>query len=244
MRGVNPTTEQGTERVAGGKRTLGGSCEWREAMQAFLDKVRTSAAIAARRLAGWVRACGRGLALVLRRGAEVLLALIVLFEEWGWRPLASLLARLGRWRPWAMVESAIADLPPYAALGVFALPTALFFPLKLLAFYFIAKGQAMLATGVFMLAKVLGTALVARIFQLTQPALMRIAWFAWSYDLFVPWKDALFARIRETWAWRYGRVVKVRVKKAAAAAWERAKPGITAMVEDMRRRARAFFGQA
>jgi len=213
-------------------------------MQSILDRLRQRAAAAGRRAMAGLRACGRGAALVLRRSAGVLLALIVLFEEWGWRPLADLLARLGRWRPWGIVESTIADLPPYAALVVFALPTALFFPLKLLALYFIAKGQAMLATGVFVLAKVLGTALVARIFQLTQPALMRIAWFAWGYDLFVPWKDALFARIRQTWAWRYGRVVKGRVKKSAAAAWARAKPGIIAVVEDMRRRARAFFGQA
>ena len=121
------------------------------------------------------------------------------------------------------MERTIADLPPHAALAVFALPTALFFPLKLLAFYLIAKGQAAVATGVFALAKVLGTALVARIFQLTRPALMRISWFAWGYNLFVPWKDALFARIRETWAWRYGRILKARVKKAAAAAWIRLK---------------------
>ena len=119
-----------------------------------------------------------------------------------------------------------------------------FFPLKLLAFYLIAKGQAVLAAIVFALAKVFGTALVARIFQLTQPALMRIAWFAWGYNLFVPWRDAVFAKIRATWAWRYGRIVKARVKKAAAAAWVRLKPGIIAIVEDVRRRARAFLGQA
>lgn len=160
---------------------------------------------------------------ILRRAVEILLALIVLFEEWGWRPLADLLARLGRWRPWAIVERGIAALPPYAALAVFALPSALFFPLKLLALYLIAKGQAVLATLVFALAKVLGTALVARIFQLTRPALMRIAWFAWGYNLFVPWKDALFARIRATWAWRTGRILKARVKKAAGAAWMRLK---------------------
>jgi hypothetical protein len=143
-----------------------------------------------------------------------------------------------------MVENAIAALPPYAALVVFGLPTALFFPLKLLAFYLIAKGQAVLAAIVFALAKVFGTALLARIFQLTQPALMRIAWFAWGYNLFVPWRDALFAKIRATWAWRYGRIVKARAKKAAAAAWARLKPGIAAIAEDIQRRVRAFLGQA
>jgi len=189
----------------------------------YLGRARRQACAWMLALAYGLRAAGRALLLALRRGLEIALALIVLFEEWGWRPLADLLARLGRWQPLAMVERAIERLPPYAALVVFALPTALFFPLKLLAFYLIAKGQAALATGVFALAKVLGTALVARIFQLTQPALMRIAWFAWGYNLFVPWKDALFARIRETWAWRYGRVLKARVKKAAGAAWLRLK---------------------
>jgi hypothetical protein len=213
-------------------------------MQEFLRRLRVRAAIAARKASPWLHASWRALAFVLRRAAEVLLALIVLFEEWGWRPLAALLARLGRWRPWAMVESAIAGLPPYAALVVFALPTALFFPLKLLAFYLIAKGQAMLAAVVFALAKIFGTALLARIFQLTQPALMRIAWFAWGYNLFVPWRDAVFVKIRATWAWRYGRIVKARAKKTAAAAWVRLKPGIVVIAEDIRRRARAFLGQA
>lgn len=213
-------------------------------MQRFLRRLRVRAAIAVRNASPWLYAAWRALAFVLRRGVEVLLALIVLFEEWGWRPLADLLARLGRWRPWAMMEGAIASLPPYAALAVFALPTALFFPLKLLALYLIAKGQAVLAAVLFALAKVFGTALLARIFQLTQPALMRIAWFAWGYNLFVPWRDALFAKIRATWAWRYGRIVKARAKKAAVAAWARAKPGIIAIVDDIRRRARAFLGQA
>ena len=88
-----------------------------------------------------------------------------------------------------------------------------------------------------------GTALLARVFQLTQPALMRIAWFAWGYNLFVPWRDAVFAKVRATWAWRYGRIVKARAKKAAAAACARLKPGIAAIAEDIQRRVRAFLGQ-
>ena len=60
---------------------------------------------------------------ILRSILQMLLALIIVFEEWGWQPLADLLGRLARWRPWAAVETAIARLPPYAALIVFALPT-------------------------------------------------------------------------------------------------------------------------
>jgi hypothetical protein len=196
------------------------------------------------RILDLLMACGRAALLVLRRAIGLLLALIVLFEEWGWRPLAAALAKLARWRLWARAEALVADLPPYLALCVFALPTALLFPLKLLALFLIAKGQAVAAALLFAAAKVVGTALVARIFQLTQPALMRIPWFAWAYARFMPWKEAVFAAIRQTWAWRYGRVLKARVKKVAEPVWRDAKARLAAIMGDIRQRARAWFGQA
>ena len=42
---------------------------------------------------------------------------------------------------------------------------------------------------------------------------MRIGWFKWLYNRVMPWKEALFASIRASWAWRYGRIVKARIKK-------------------------------
>ncbi len=94
--------------------------------------------LAAARLA--LRWTGAALAAVwraarpaLRWTLQVLLALLLLLEEWGWRPLADLLGRLARWRPWARLETAIARLPPYAALVAFVLPSALLLPLKFLA---------------------------------------------------------------------------------------------------------------
>ncbi len=161
---------------------------------------------------------------VLRQMLEFLLALIIVFEEWGWQPLADLLGRLARWRPWAVVESVIIRLPPYAALIVFVLPTALLLPLKLLAVLLVAKGQLFLAGLLFVAAKVVATALVARLFMLTQPALMQIGWFARSYDTVTPWKEALVERVHASWAWRIGRVVKERARRAAAAQWRRLRP--------------------
>ncbi len=198
--------------------------------------VTTAAAAAVILRAGW-----HLFVLLLRRVAEVALALVILFEEWGWRPLSDLLAQLARWQPLARAEAVIAALPPYLALVAFVLPTALFFPLKLLALYLIAKGQAVLATGVFVFAKVFGTALLARLFQLTQPALMRIGWFAAAYHRFVPWKDATFAAIRQSWVWRRGRTFKARVKKAVAALWTEVKPRLTATLGDIQRRLRLWL---
>jgi len=166
---------------------------------------------------------------VLKRALEFLLAVIIVFEEWGWRPLADLVGRLARWRPWAAVEAAIIRLPPYAALVVFALPTLLLLPLKFLALILIARGQMVLAGLLFLAAKVVATALIARLFILTQPALMQIGWFAWSYDTVMPWKEALTASVRASWAWRMGRVWKERVKHVLGAEARRWRPTIEAM---------------
>lgn len=176
----------------------------------------------ARRLAG-----GLGIAAaLLARGAvalwrcvrpylifalKVLLALVLLFEEWGWRPLSNLLARLARFRIWALTELWIAGLPSYGALVVLGIPAAFLFFAEVFGVYLVATGRLVTAAVVVLLAKLISTALIARIFLLTKPTLMQIGWFQRACDSFVPWQDSLFAWVRGTWVWRYGRVVKWRV---------------------------------
>jgi hypothetical protein len=147
----------------------------------------------------------------LQRAFEALIALLILFEEWGWEPLKRAMARLMRWGPLAWIERAISRLPPYAALVVFFLPMLLLLPVKLMALWLVGQGQKVLGLAVIVIAKVVGTALVARLFQLTQPALMTLPWFARLYARWTEWKRSLLARVRESWAWRMGRVVKQRV---------------------------------
>jgi hypothetical protein len=166
---------------------------------------------------------------LLTRLGSVFLALILLFEEWGWKPLSDLLAALSRFRIVARLEAAITALPPYAALVVFVLPTTILFPLKLVALWLLAKGQALAAGALFIGAKIASTALIARIFVLTQPALMRLQWFARAYSWIMPWKERLFAAIRASWAWRYGRVIKAWVKREAKAAWSKLQPRLAAL---------------
>lgn len=177
---------------------------------------------------------------------QVLAALVLLFEEWGWKPLSEALAWLARFRIIATLEGVIARLPPYAALFVFALPTAILFPLKLLAVWLLANEQFAAATGLFIGAKIASTALVARLFMLTRPALMQIAWFARAYNWFMPWKDRLFAQIRASWVWRYGRMLKTRVRLAISRVWARWKPHVEARVDAVRAWVRAtwafYFG--
>jgi len=155
-------------------------------------------------------------ARMLRRLGSLLLALLILFEEWGWEPLHRLLIRLGRLPVLRPLEAWIARLPPHAALVVFLVPALALLPVKLLALGLIAQGQRLLGRGVILAAKLLGTAVVARLFALTQPALMQLPWFARVYSRWSAWKAALLAQVRATWAWRAARVLRRRLRRGWA----------------------------
>ncbi len=152
----------------------------------------------------------------LRRGAEALIALVILFEEWGWEPLQRALAWVARLPPLAWIERRIAALPPYAALAVFILPTLMLLPVKLAALWLIGIGRAGLGLTVIVIAKLIGTALLARLFKLTQPALMQLAWFAHWYGRWTAWKERVLTQVRASWAWRVGRVIKRRIAQRLA----------------------------
>ncbi len=194
--------------------------------------------------AGFARALWQAvrgpLILVLQFAA----ALILLFEEWGWRPLVDLLGRLSRFAPWARLERFIAGLPPYGALAVLALPTTILLPLKFVAVYLLAQGHAFSAAVLFVAAKISSTALIARIFILTKPALMRIGWFQRAHDWLMPWKEHLFAIIRASWAWRYGRMVKTRVRLEAKQAWLRLQPRLVASWAELKPRVETAWSRA
>jgi hypothetical protein len=194
----------------------------------------------------WLRSALRLVALGLRGVLQILLALLIVLEEWGWRPLANALARLARWRPWAAVETTIARLPPYAALVAFALPSLVLLPLKFLALLLIGKGYYMSSVALFFAAKAVATALVARLFMLTQPALMSIGWFAWTYGRIMPWKEAMTEMVRSSYVWRTARAFKRKVQRVLAPYWLRLKPDLIAIrrqigarVGEMLRRLRA-----
>ncbi len=149
-----------------------------------------------------------------------LLALLIVFEEWGWEPLQRLLARIARLPVLRQLEAGIARLGPRTALAVFLLPTLLLLPVKLLALMLIAHGQRLLGLLVVVVAKLVGTAIVARLFALTRPALLQMPWFASIYQRWTIWKDGLLTRVRASWAWRTGRAVK-RLARQRWARWQR-----------------------
>jgi hypothetical protein len=152
---------------------------------------------------------------LVRRTLIAVVALVILFEEWGWEPLAALVARLARLPFFAWIEERIRRLPPYAALASYAVPALLLVPVKLAALFLIAHHHAMLGLCVIIAAKVAGTAVLARLFALTQPTLMRLGWFARWYPRWKAWKDRVMDEVRSSPAWQAAR----KAKAAFAAQW-------------------------
>ena len=149
--------------------------------------------------------------------APVVLAL--LFEEWGWEPLARAFARLRQLPLWAKLEDLITRLPPWAAMLAFGVPVITLIPVKLLALYLFSQGH--MATGLTLVVatKVIGTALAARLFQLTEPALMRLAWFARLYGPWRRWKDCMLTQVRSSATWRALRKFKLQIRLAIRKVW-------------------------
>ncbi|MFY9608017.1 MAG: hypothetical protein WAU45_05300 [Blastocatellia bacterium] len=141
-------------------------------------------------------------------------AVIILLEDWLWDDLARLAAAIGQLPVFRQMEGFIVRLPPYAALAFFAVPSALLIPVKLTAVYFIAHGHAMVGLLTVAAAKIAGTALVARLFTLTRPKLLRIAWFAWLYERFLAFKSRVYAVIKSTRVYKAAHQMHLRVRRA------------------------------
>jgi hypothetical protein len=148
-----------------------------------------------------------------------LAAIIILIEDWLWDDLARLAAAIGRLPVFHQIEALITKLPPYAALVFFAVPSLLLVPVKLVALYFISHGHAIFGFLTVVGAKIAGTALVARVFTLTRPNLMRIGWFAWTYERFIAFKARVYEVIKSTAIYQAAHQQVVRLR-AALKVWK------------------------
>ena len=73
-----------------------GGLERPPGLQPLPDKGRSQTRQGARRLGALASGLWRLIRPLLAGTLQVLLALIIVFEEWGWRPLAEVLGRLAR----------------------------------------------------------------------------------------------------------------------------------------------------
>lgn len=148
-------------------------------------------------------------------------AVYFLVEDVLWAGVIRLSDRIARHPLVAALERQISALPPYVALALLAGPAALILPIKLAAVYLIATGHAILGLCVIVAAKMLGTALAARIFHLTRPRLMTIDWFRRLTEWVGALKLRLYAALDALPMWRRLVAGVTRVKAAARRVWAR-----------------------
>jgi hypothetical protein len=120
-------------------------------------------------------------------------AIVFLIEEAIWDWTARLMAKLGAMRLVHAIETRISALLPRWALVTFLLPSLILIPAKLIGLHAITSGHIFLGSTVFILAKLLGLALFSRIFNLTRPALMQLAWFARLYAFVMHYRNLIHA---------------------------------------------------
>jgi hypothetical protein len=164
----------------------------------------------------------------------IVAALVLWFWEWLWEPLERFMVMIGRWPVLRLVEAWISRASRYVALACFVIPGAVLLPFKILGLYFLGHGAPVLGVGTFLAAKVVGTALVARIFALTKPRLMEIAWFARVYAAVVRFKNYVFDSLHR-------HPVYIRTRAALAALRQRLKSARRGLFFHSMRRWKAIY---
>ena len=99
---------------------------------------------------------------------------------------------------------------------MFVAPSLLLIPVKLAALYFIAHGQPALGLMAVIGAKIVGTALIARIYALTHPNLLRIGWFALLHARFLAFNTRIHEAIKSTRVYKAARRLRMRMRVAVA----------------------------
>lgn len=148
------------------------------------------------------------------------LAILLLFEQWLWRASKRLLARLPLIAFIVRLEIWIASLSPYAALAIFVAPSLLIIPIKIVAVLSIAHGHPTAGVLIVVLAKLLGTALVAWLYSLTNNALSTLVWFVLWRERLLRLKDHVIGQLRASAAWQQIEAGIAALHAARKRSWE------------------------
>ena len=151
------------------------------------------------------------LATALRRSlASCLLfvaAVVLLFEEWLWEKSTAVAARLGRLPLLSDIESWIRRREKWSALALFVAPVVVIYPFKALALYAMAQGYVTGGVTAFILAKLVATAVFARLYQLTEHAIIQFHWVRRTRAAFLRGRAFVHAWLNAQPAYRRARVL-------------------------------------
>jgi hypothetical protein len=129
-------------------------------------------------------------------------AAIVFIEETLLRYLGLAMAAIAKWPPVARLEAWLRGLPPWAALLAFVAPSLLVIPIKLSAVWFAFHHRYGLSLASVVIGKMMATALVARLYQVLRPTLVKMSWYLRAETWVFGWRDRLYGFVRSLAAWQ------------------------------------------
>ncbi|MEO8753175.1 MAG: hypothetical protein ABI624_10905 [Casimicrobiaceae bacterium] len=148
-------------------------------------------------------------------------AAALLFEEWFWARSTRAIARIGEVLHLSVVGDWIRRRPPLQALALFAVPLLVIYPFKVLAVVALANGYVALGSAAFVAAKLVATAVFARLYELTEPAVLQFAWIRFARRKFLAARAYIHAWLNDQPAYRRARTL-IRTQAARLACRYRA----------------------
>jgi len=132
-----------------------------------------------------------------------LLAIFLIIEEWLWDLLTAFGRSLFHWLNLEQFEQWLRQTKPTMALVAFSIPLLIVAPINIAAFALIANGLILQGILTEVLAKLLGTLLVARVFALTKPQLLTFAFLNIIYTTITHWLHWAHDKVAETTVYRW-----------------------------------------
>ena len=147
----------------------------------------------------------------------------LLIEEWLWTRTARGLARLARFGPVARAEQWIGRQSPPVAFALLVTPLLALIPFKVLAFVLMFAGHGAVGIAVLVADKLVVTALIARLWQLTEPAITEIGVVRRGRDAFLRLQRMLHAWLERQPAYVEARAIVrrhlARFRRGRSVAW-------------------------
>ena len=134
-----------------------------------------------------------------------------MLEELLWDVLNWIEERIAFLRLVRIIEQWVAARTPWQAAVLMLTPAAVLFPAKILGLWLLTRGHALSGIGFILLAKVIGTAIVARMYRLCKDALLTLSWFAWCHRQVI----RISAWVHTTDAWQLAMHWKTVVRSKA-----------------------------
>jgi hypothetical protein len=138
---------------------------------------------------------------------------VLVFEEWIWDHASAVLRRIGRLLPFRWIEGWVRRRTPPQALALYVLPVLVVLPLKAVALGVMGHGRVALGFAILFLDKVIGTAVLARLWQMTEPAITDYRWIRQGRDAFLRLRRRLYRWLYRQPVYRRTRALLKRIKR-------------------------------